>query len=1167
MTNSRVTPPAFLNPLPANFRTLPGYVSADAPSIVCKSTVLYNNSMKNLVLKTNFDFINISTNLNSTSYNWYKNDDVLPDLRVRFIMSFDPQTSKIMDFLSKRFNEYQAGLMAEEGSDNVTSFYNQISDVVNNSFARQSPEDAILSLEKFDQIMSTSGFFDTIDLTRTLKNSPGPILNYNTLTNNPISNVVLYDASISNLLIYDDNKNVITRPGNGLPPSLNQISGADNYNFEFVSTLGLEVDIGKLGYKQYSDNFSLYAFCYYDYQAFLDRIGNELNLQTFENGSSLKSGMGFVDQRTFAGVKTSYVNQEGDVVQGPSVVSEQISPDSQNFVDARVEQNLSPDNLKNKIHDTFYKTSVGPVGLEKTMAQTIESNNYFSDLWISKDTDENTRFSFAFDLASYLSEQSSFPFLYVSPGTKKELLEGGNFLNPEEISKVVEIRLNKRRVKKDAFVSSNNLQTSEKSKTYFDDRLKHVKYLATTIRNTEIFLPEGLNEYIEIHEALYTNSLERKTQTPEKCQYGADVIINDSSLLFLGRIEKEIESLEKSVRDIYEMIVTSPQSAGIYDQATQERRVSLSGLMVEASTADQVLEDAIDFYISILNNFGIIEDITTEIIGDELDARVGQNDPSGIKYLADSINVLLGEINSVLKSYHPNSTLMGYNVEHSKVGTSRTGKNSILRTEHYFKDYNDYSMGYGSGYSFLRSGAGSGLSSILGLSRISKDDHLARAQSEFSKYFNIQGDAIPDALTGGFSNSSITYYSPLEVKLYGQESISQLSFKKDQESALDFDFNKYALIFLNMISLKNKNTPFQFFGDNVVEQGIEGSLISKTTNAMSDFSCTFSEEITSKFSDLSPKNVKDDIETVVQRNKENKKNNNKISGLILGGADDSSPASQEQQDAVNQEIVDKDFANVKSEDPKDTPSKQKKKLATKLLFNIIGEMDINHSTNTADTTSYMDLQFNSLTKLSSLIGANSQNILSILNEYSFMPNQLKAVIVLSVMNEELGLENGIDAVRPRLKDKVELSSDSFLSALFNDAEYPPYERTGDPMKVYAKMAAFWLNYKQLAAVEYLAGFSSIGQNAVSSYFLQTSNNDSYYYKTKMPIWKKFNRSFYESNLDKTFLCRLRGLNETDYVGEENLTSDLLQNLEVEKNDFFDLPIYDKYFLLTGQSGE
>ena len=1167
MTNSRVAPPAFLNPLPDSFRSLPGYVSANAPSVVCKSTVLYNNSMKNLVLKTSFDFINISTDLNNSSYNWYKNDDVLPDLRVRFVMSFDQQTNQIMDFLSKRFNEYQAGLMSVEGSKDVGLFYNQVFDTVDNSSARRNPEDAALSIEKFDKIMSESGFFDTIDLTRTLKNSPGPILDYNTLADNPIKNVVLYDAPVADLLTYKDNKEVNTRLVERLPPSLSNISQADNYRSEIVPTLGLEVDIGKLGYSEYNNNFSLYAFCYYDYQSFLDRIGNELDLQIFENGSSLKNGMGFIDQRTFGGRKTIYANQEGDITQGPLILSEQTAPDKRSFVDARVEQNLSPDNLKNKIHDTFYKTSVGPIGMEKTTAQVLESNNYFSDLWISKDTDENTRFSFAFDLASYLAEHSSFPFLYISPGTKRELLEGGNFLNNKETSEVIEIRLNKRRIKKDSFVSSNSLQTSEKSKTYFDDRLKHVKYLATTIKNTEIFLPEGLNEYIEIHEALYSNSVERKTQTPEKCQYGADVIIKDNSLLFLGRIEKQIESLEKSVRDVYEMIVTSPQSAGIYDQTTQERRVSLSSMVIGNSSAEEILTDAIDFYISILNNFGIIEDATTEIMGNELDARVGQSDPSGIKYLADSISVLLGELNSVLKSYHPNSTLLGYNVEHSKVGTSRTGKNSILRTEHYFKDYNDYSLGYGYGYSFLRAGAGSGLSSILGLSRISKQDHLARAQSEFSKYFNVQGSATPDALENGFSNSSITYYSPLEIKLYGQDSINQLSFKKEEESALDFDFNKYALIFLNMISLKNKNTPFQFFQNNIVGQGLEGSLVSELTNTMSDFSCTFNEAPMSKFSNLSPGNIKDSAETIVQNNTDKKKNSNQLSGLVLGGADDLSSTAQEQQRAVNEEIISKDFKNAKSEDLKDTPSKQDKKLATKLLFNIVGEMDINHSTNTADNTNYMDLQFNSLTKLSSLLGANSQNILSILDQYSFMPNQFKSIIVLSVMNEELGLEGGIDAVRPRLKDRVEISDDSFLSALFNDAEYPPYERTGDPMKVYAKMAAFWLNYKQLAAVEYLAGFSSVEPNAVSSYFLQTSNNDSYYYKTKMPIWKKFNRNFYESNLDKTFLCRLRGLNETDYVGDENLTSDVLQNLDVEKNDFFDLPIYDKYFLLTGQSGE
>jgi len=1167
MADRRATPPASLNPPPVNFRRVPGYISANAPTVVCKSTMLYNNSMNNLVLKTNFDFVNVSTNLKTSTHNWYKNDDVLPDLRVRFVVSFDQQTNKIMDYLSKRFNEYQSNFMAIAGAENVSSFYDQIHVAVNSSFEQRSPEDTIFSLEKFDQIMSTEGLFDTLGLTRTLKNSPGPILNYSTLAKNPITDVVLYDAPVSDLLLYDDNKEVITNLLQNLPAPLRGIDGEENYQAELVTTTGIEIDLGKMGYKTYNNSdFSLYAFCYYDYQAFLDRVGNSLNLRVFNNGSSLKNGMGFIDQRTFAGRRTTFVDQAGTNVTGPKRLSEQTAPDKQSFIDARVEQNLSPDNLKNKIHDTFYKTSVGPVAVEKTTAQIIESNNYFSDLWLSKDMNENTRFSFAFDLASYLAVESPFPFLYISPGTKKELLKGGSFLNFEETSRVVEIRLNKRRIKKESYVSSNGLQTSEKSKTYFDDRLKGVKYLTSTMKNKDVFLPQGLNEYIEIHEAIYNNGTERKTQTPEKCQYGADVIIRDNSLLFLGRVEKEIESTEKSVRDIYEMIVTSPKSAGIYDQATQERKAPLSTLSIGSDNAEQFLTDTINFYVSVLNNFGVIKKETTEVIIDELSARVFQKDPSGIKSFADSINVFSGEINSILRSYHPNSTLMGYNVEHSKVGTSRTGKNSLLRTEHYFKDYNDYGSGYGSGYSFLSSNTRPGLSSLLGLSRISKDDHLARAQSEFSKYFNIQGSTTPDALTTGFSDSSITYYSPLEIKLHGQESINQLGFKKEQESALDFDFDKYALIFLNMVNLKNKNAPFQFFGNNVVGQGIEGSLLSETTNMMNDFSCTFREERESKFSDLSPKNIKDTVETVVRPNKDEKKSDNQMLDAVLGGANDKSSAAKAEKKSIGDEIITKDFEAAKTEDPIDNPSKQKKKLAAKLLFNIIGEMDINHNTNTANNTDYMDLQFNSLTKLSSLVGANSQNILSILNQYDFMPNQFKSIIVLSVMNEELGLASGIDAVRPRLKDKVEMSGDKFLSALFNDAEYPPYERTGDPMKVYAKMAAFWLNYKQLVAVEYLAGFSPIMQNAVSSYFLQTSDDDSYYYKTKLPIWKKFTRSFYESNYDKTFLCRLRGLNEADYVGEGN-APELLQNLTVEKSDFFDLPIYDKYFLLTGQSGE
>ena len=174
------------------------------------------------------------------------------------------------------------------------------------------------------------------------------------------------------------------------------------------------------------------------------------------------------------------------------------------------------------------------------------------------------------------------------------------------------------------------------------------------------------------------------------------------------------------------------------------------------------------------------------------------------------------------------------------------------------------------------------------------------------------------------------------------------------------------------------------------------------------------------------------------------------------------------------------------------------------------------------------------------------------------------MIILSVMNQALELGNGFDAIRPRLKDKVEIAGEEFISAVFNEGEYPPYERTGDPMKLYAKMAAFWLNYKQIVAVEYLAGFNPVKQNALSEYYLQTNENNSFYYKTKLPVWKKFTQEFYQQNIDRTFLCRLRLLNEKDYV-RDNVSEISSDRLNVEKNEIFDLPIYNEYFLLTGTS--
>ena len=1170
MANNTLPPPSFLNPPVTPVRST-GFSSAGAPTVFSESSLLYNNSTKNPILKTDVKFYNITTDLNSNQSNWYKNNDVLPDLRVRFIMSFDGQINKVMDYVSQRINEYQANMLPYFGNsqDSVSRFVNEITSQVDASFQSLPGSNIdVLSPDIFDEIMSPRGFFNTVSLTRTLKNKPSSAMYYVNVEESILNDVIVYDIPVQNVFKFDKEGKVLTQKLDQSPVLLGDIN-LENYEFEIIPTNGFEIDLGSFGIQDFTaQNFSLYSFCYFDFESFVERVGNELELSEIPDSISIRNGMGFLDQRTFFGTKTKFEEQTGDVVKGPIISSKKESPDAQRFIDAREVQNLSLENLRSKIQDTFYKTGVGSIGIDKGLVDLLTSQNYFSELWFSKDQNENTRMSFAFDVVSYLAEASPFPFMYISEGTIAELINGGRFLNSNETTKVLNMDIKKRRVRKDSFVSSNHLGSVTKNKTFKDSRVLNERKISAGNKIPSLFLSEGLNNGIDIYEAFYTNTKEKKAQSYECCQYGADVVVKDASLLFLTRVQALLETMEKTARDIYNSIIGSPLGSGIYDNKSHELKKNLAGIRFQNGSAEDLLLEVITEYVSLLDNFGVIESETTQIIFNENVAKISQRNPDGIKSLADVVLVFLSEINAILKTYYPDNTSVDGSVSPSKIGTSRNTKNLLLSLEHYFSNTNDYGDKYGSGYSYLSDTSSTSLESFFGLTRISKEQHLDRAQVEFSKYFNLQGSAQPDPLTPGFSNSSITFYSPLKVKFFGDSDIDQLSIKKDNESVLDFNFNDYGKAFLNFISLSSNKLPYQNLGVTNDGNSMETTLNNKITTILGDSSCTYTQELSSKFLELNPKVVKDDIVTVVTRNNIQDKSN-PLSSIILGGGLDNSDAgsaglssAEEVAKNIEKDIIDKDFKQESKKDSKDEIFKEPKKFPAKILFNLVGEIAFNPEVSKMDNTQYMDLQFNSLSSLVRDYGVNPQNIQDFLSDFDFLPNQFKAMIVFSVMNQGVELGNGFDAIRPRLKDKIEIINDNYISAVFNEGEYPPYERTGDPMKLYAKMAAFWLNYKQLVAVEYLAGFGSVRKNSLAEYHLQTNENNSFYHKPKVPIWKKFTQSFYEENIDKTFLCRLRLLNENDYV-RENITERNPGPVNVEKSEIFDLPIYNEYFLLTG----
>ena len=81
---------------------------------------------------------------------------------------------------------------------------------------------------------------------------------------------------------------------------------------------------------------------------------------------------------------------------------------------------LSLDSLTSKSFIGTKNRLLNSLGTRKNdLRKVISSSNYVSELWITRDNQNNNRLLFAIDLASYLSENSSHPFLY----DKEELSE------------------------------------------------------------------------------------------------------------------------------------------------------------------------------------------------------------------------------------------------------------------------------------------------------------------------------------------------------------------------------------------------------------------------------------------------------------------------------------------------------------------------------------------------------------------------------------------------------------------------------------------------------------------------------------------------------------------------------------------------------------------------
>ena len=109
------------------------------------------------------------------------------------------------------------------------------------------------------------------------------------------------------------------------------------------------------------------------------------------------------------------------------------------------------------------------------------------------------------------------------------------------------------------------------------------------------------------------------------------------------------------------------------------------------------------------------------------------------------------------------------------------------------------------------------------------------------------------------------------------------------------------------------------------------------------------------------------------------------------------------------------------------------------------------------------------------------------------------------------------------------------------------------MKVYAKFLTFWMNYKQIGVLEYLAGFENLRQDVE----LVDEGPESLS-RRSLPVWKKLTADFFNNNRNAKLLCRVRNMSKEDIdIGQV----DMDKLIPFDSIDLFDLPIYNKYFML------
>ena len=757
---------------------------------------------------------------------------------------------------------------------------------------------------------------------------------------------------------------------------------------------------------------------------------------------------------------------------------------------------------------------------------------------------------------------------------------------------------------------------------YLENSEQH-NALATPSNLKHVFY-EGVDRFAQVFKdtsgskpLFYTTT---KSHLLGRYQYGVEFTVYDAAPKLLQRTVNHLMELKHKVLVIYETITNSPlrnnppngsitDGKGLYNYKQRRLAYSLRNMGTKLDHApffisyESELETIVAEYSQAIDDYVNFTGFGSHLNGyyiRKFREDHGLIDPLILNELQRVIQIGIDFLYSHLSGYFPSNPL-GTNPSFNYSKIERTGgslKMPIYKGEHYFCSVLEKGKDNNYGYDYIfNEDIWTDLhnETLNGISRINFEEYEIRMVQEFLKYFAPLAAARPSgrdiANDPSVGNAGVRYFSPRIIKTpntagpeygeLGQIRDSQLR-SVDGLPSTQYPLNSYAQLFTDIIEMNlnthvgKLNTATEINDSSQIPNAV---LYDSVTGLLdTQYEVKISTTVEPQFSAPSVSLGKVPPTIVGDGKKPPGSSLGNWGELLLPSIIGGNPSTDALDDNVTRAYYSGIYSTYdtrriqnQQNDPKGNPVTPLHPI--KLPFAIFGGLALNPI---LDTIPYDKESFNSLTKLCRDLGLEQNNIKQMIEGIlAPLPNQLKNMLIAAATTEgnnfgSAGQALGaFEACRLVLYDEDEGMPDHLTSYYPSPApQVPPFPSTRDPMKIYAKFLSFWMNFKQLITVEYLADFGNLLYNRSLYPNPEEIIPSSLYQKTQLPVWRPLTHQILRTaqEQEKALFCRVRNFSPSldlnlQLTEEGNNVMGKITEDSQHKFNQLNLPVYNKYFMV------